>query len=160
MTCTFDREVSKKQSAKSSCDAFVPLGLLFETFFFLHFLPRLFSFEFDKCEVEIKSSTLGEIVLSTNTTRIIYVYPLEAKKCIERSRLSQCYFKRHRFSWTQLNNFHLTLLSKDQLFSKSQKALSWNSILIEDFCGSRESKSSSRRIRNEELPLLCPPLWS
>lgn len=149
---------------KTKCKIFLwclcSIRIAFWNFFFLHFLPRLFSFEFDKCEVEIKSSTLGEIVLSTNTTRIIYVYPLEAKKCIERSRLSQCYFKRHRFSWTQLNNFHLTLLSKDQLFSKSQKALSWNSILIEDFCGSRESKSSSRRIRNEELPLLCPPLWS
>ncbi|KAK8504414.1 hypothetical protein V6N12_030511 [Hibiscus sabdariffa] len=46
-------------------------------------------------------------------------------------------------------NFHRTVLSKEQLFSKSQKVLSWNPILTKDSCGS--GGSSYRRTRNGEL---------
>ncbi|KAK7239736.1 hypothetical protein RIF29_43300 [Crotalaria pallida] len=47
-------------------------------------------------------------------------------------------------------NFHRTVLSKEQLFSKSQKVLSWNPILTKDSCGS--GGSSYRRTGNGELP--------
>lgn len=46
-------------------------------------------------------------------------------------------------------NFHRTVLSKEQLFSKSQKVLSWNPILTKDSCGS--GGSSYRRTGNGEL---------
>ncbi|CAA7056254.1 unnamed protein product [Microthlaspi erraticum] len=52
-------------------------------------------------------------------------------------------------------NFHRTVLSKEQLFSKSQKAMSWNGIPTKDSCGSRGS--SYRRTRNGELSPLFRP---
>ncbi|QHO12189.1 uncharacterized protein DS421_15g504750 [Arachis hypogaea] len=45
------------------------------------------------------------------------------------------------------------MLSKEQLFSKSQKVLSWNPILTKDSCGS--GGSSYRRTGNGEPPF--PP---
>ncbi|KAG4937806.1 hypothetical protein JHK86_043947 [Glycine max] len=53
------------------------------------------------------------------------------------------------------HNFHRTVLSKEQLFSKSQKVLSWNPILTKDSCGS--GGSSYRRTGNGELP--PPPFF-
>ncbi|KAJ9129089.1 hypothetical protein P3X46_034141 [Hevea brasiliensis] len=54
-------------------------------------------------------------------------------------------------------NFHRTVLSKEQLFSKSQKVLSWNPILTKDSCGS--GGSSYRKTRNGELPPPFRPLF-
>jgi len=47
------------------------------------------------------------------------------------------------------------VLSKEQLFSKSQKVMSWNPIPTKDSCGSRGS--SYRRTRNGELSPPFPP---
>jgi hypothetical protein len=51
-------------------------------------------------------------------------------------------------------NFQRTMLSKEQLFSKSQRMLSWNPILTKDSCGSKGS--SYKRTRNDSTP--PPPL--
>ncbi|RYR44209.1 hypothetical protein Ahy_A08g040577 [Arachis hypogaea] len=49
-------------------------------------------------------------------------------------------------------NFHRTMLSKEQLFSKSQKVLSWSPILTKNSYGSEGS--SYRRTGNREPPFL------
>ncbi|PPD70746.1 hypothetical protein GOBAR_DD32372 [Gossypium barbadense] len=50
-------------------------------------------------------------------------------------------------------NFHRTVLSKEQLFSKSQKVLSWNPILTKDSCGSGGSCYRKTRNGGELSPL-------